>query len=186
MNDNLARIVGNARSGADAITIATGNVASGTSDLSSRTESQAGTLAQTAASMQELSATVQQNAANAMQGNQLVIATADIAAKGSEVILRRRCVPRRLHPQQSVRLPERTSRRWRIGQGPDNRINRLIKQPGGMMHRGSESGRRFRFLVAMLLRQFMLLTLALPPLIRLRYGNAIQPLGGGAPAGPVN
>jgi methyl-accepting chemotaxis protein len=86
MNDSLARIVGEVRSGSDAISTASNEIASGNLDLSSRTEQQAGALQQTASSMEELTSTVKQNADNAQQANQLAASASEIAIKGGTVV----------------------------------------------------------------------------------------------------
>jgi methyl-accepting chemotaxis protein len=86
MNGNLARIVGNVRSGADMIAIHTRDVANGNADLSARTESQSTSIAQTCASMADLTGTVQRNAENASQANKLVGDTANIATTGATVV----------------------------------------------------------------------------------------------------
>ncbi|HYD60286.1 MAG TPA: methyl-accepting chemotaxis protein [Noviherbaspirillum sp.] len=86
MNDSLARIVGEVRSGSDAISTASNEIASGNLDLSSRTEQQAGALQQTASSMEELTSTVKQNADNAQQANQLAASASEIAVKGGTVV----------------------------------------------------------------------------------------------------
>jgi methyl-accepting chemotaxis protein len=54
MRDSLAQIVGEVRSGTDAIASASRQIASGNLDLSSRTEEQASSLEETASSMEEL------------------------------------------------------------------------------------------------------------------------------------
>jgi len=86
MNASLAGIVGQVRSGNEAIAVATREIATGNADLSSRTESQASSLEETASSMEELTSTVRQNAENARQANQLVVSTADVAVKGGQVV----------------------------------------------------------------------------------------------------
>ncbi len=86
MNDSLAGIVSQVRSGTEAIAVASREIASGNADLSNRTESQASSLEETASSMEELTSTVKQNAENARQANQLVATTAEIAAKGGTVV----------------------------------------------------------------------------------------------------
>ncbi|MEW6119168.1 MAG: methyl-accepting chemotaxis protein [Pseudomonadota bacterium] len=86
MNDSLANIVSQVRTGTEAIAVASREIASGNADLSNRTESQASSLEETASSMEELTSTVKQNAENARQANQLVASTAEIAAKGGNVV----------------------------------------------------------------------------------------------------
>jgi methyl-accepting chemotaxis protein len=86
MNTGLAKIVGEVRSGADSIAIATEQIAAGNTDLSQRTEEQASSLEETASSMEELTSTVRQNADNAQQANQLAISASGVAVKGGDVI----------------------------------------------------------------------------------------------------
>jgi methyl-accepting chemotaxis protein len=88
MNEGLARIVGEVRTGADSIATATEQIAAGNTDLSQRTEEQASALEETASSMEELTSTVKQNADNAQQANQLAISASGVAVKGGEVINR--------------------------------------------------------------------------------------------------
>ena len=86
MNDGLAKIVSQVRTGTQTIATASGEIAAGNQDLSSRTEEQASSLEETASSMEELTSTVKQNADNAKQANQLALAASDVAAKGGEVV----------------------------------------------------------------------------------------------------
>jgi methyl-accepting chemotaxis protein len=86
MNDHLARMICELRTGIDTIAIASREVASGNQDLSSRTEQQASSLEETASSMEELTSTVQQNADNAQQANQLAGSASAIAAQGGAVV----------------------------------------------------------------------------------------------------
>jgi methyl-accepting chemotaxis protein len=65
MRDSIAKIIGDVRTGTEAISSASTEIASGNMDLSSRTESQASSLEETASSMEELTSTVQHNADNA-------------------------------------------------------------------------------------------------------------------------
>jgi methyl-accepting chemotaxis protein len=88
MNEGLARIVGEVRTGADSIATATEEIAAGNADLSQRTEEQASALEETASSMEELTSTVKQNADNAQAANQLAINASGVAVKGGEVINR--------------------------------------------------------------------------------------------------
>ncbi|MDM0027340.1 methyl-accepting chemotaxis protein [Variovorax saccharolyticus] len=86
MNDSLAKVVGEVRTGTDTIATASGQIASGNQDLSSRTEEQASSLEETAASMEELTSTVKQNADNARQANQLAVSASEVAVKGGSVV----------------------------------------------------------------------------------------------------
>ncbi|MBW4057103.1 MAG: HAMP domain-containing protein [Proteobacteria bacterium] len=88
MNEGLAKIVGEVRTGADSIATATEQIAAGNADLSQRTEEQASALEETASSMEELTSTVKQNADNAQQANQLAISASGVAVKGGDVINR--------------------------------------------------------------------------------------------------
>ncbi len=86
MNDSLARVVGDVRSGTDAIATASGQIAAGNADLSARTEQQASALEETASSMEELTSTVKQNADNARQANQLAGSASEVAGRGGAVV----------------------------------------------------------------------------------------------------
>ncbi|MBI3283976.1 MAG: cache domain-containing protein [Burkholderiales bacterium] len=86
MRDSIANIIGEVRSGTDAMTTASKEIASGNMDLSARTEAQAGSLEETASSMEELTGTVRQNADNARQANQLAASASAIALKGGAVV----------------------------------------------------------------------------------------------------
>ncbi len=86
MRDAIANIVGQVRSGTDAIAGASSEIAQGNMDLSARTESQASSLEETAASMETLTDTVRQNADNARQANQLALSASDVAVKGGAVV----------------------------------------------------------------------------------------------------
>jgi len=86
MNDSLAKVVGEVRTGTDTIATASSQIASGNQDLSSRTEEQASSLEETAASMEELTSTVKQNADNARQANQLAVSASEVAVKGGSVV----------------------------------------------------------------------------------------------------
>ncbi|VTU15576.1 methyl-accepting chemotaxis protein [Variovorax sp. RA8] len=86
MNDSLAKVVGDVRSGTDTIATASGQISAGNQNLSSRTEEQASSLEQTAASMEQLTGTVKQNADNARQANRLAVSASEVAVKGGEVV----------------------------------------------------------------------------------------------------
>jgi len=86
MNDSLAKVVGEVRTGTDTIATASSQIASGNQDLSSRTEEQASSLEETAASMEELTSTVKQNADNARQANQLAVSASEVAVRGGSVV----------------------------------------------------------------------------------------------------
>jgi methyl-accepting chemotaxis protein len=86
MQTNLARVVGNVRSGSEGVATASAEIAHGNHDLSARTESQASVLEQTSASMEQLSATVKQNADSAKQANQLAQSASTVAIQGGAVV----------------------------------------------------------------------------------------------------
>jgi methyl-accepting chemotaxis protein len=86
MNDNLAALVTQLRSGTDTINTASREIASGNLDLSSRTEAQASSLEETAASMEQLTATVRNNAAHAHDANVLAADASVIAREGGAVV----------------------------------------------------------------------------------------------------
>ncbi|MBC7513674.1 MAG: HAMP domain-containing protein [Herminiimonas sp.] len=86
MNDNLARIVGEVRSGTTEIAAASDTISVGNLDLSSRTEQQAASLEETASSMEQLTSAVKQNADNAQQANELALSASGIAVRGGAVV----------------------------------------------------------------------------------------------------
>ena len=86
MNDNLAQIVTEVRSGVETIATASGEIASGNLDLSARTEQQASSLEQTASAMEQLTSTVKQNTQSANQANQQAGSASDVAIKGGQVV----------------------------------------------------------------------------------------------------
>ena len=86
MNASLNGIVGNVRSGSEAIEATSREMAEGNADLSARTEMQASSLQQTAASAEQLTNTVQQNAENARHANALVSSASSDAQRGGEVV----------------------------------------------------------------------------------------------------
>ena len=86
MQDNLGKIVGDVRVGAEGVATASLQIAQGNNDLSARTEQQASALEQTAASMEELDSTVKKNADSARQANELAVSASNVAARGGEVV----------------------------------------------------------------------------------------------------
>jgi methyl-accepting chemotaxis protein-1 (serine sensor receptor) len=88
MQQSLSGMVGEVRTGADAIAAASRQIAMGNTDLSQRTEEQAAALEQTAASMEELTGTVGQNADSARQASELAAGTTTLAGRGSEAVAR--------------------------------------------------------------------------------------------------
>jgi methyl-accepting chemotaxis protein len=86
MSASLVGIVGQVRSGTNAIGDASGQIAAGNLDLSSRTEQQASSLEETASSMEQLTSTVKSNADNARQANALACSASDVAVRGGAVV----------------------------------------------------------------------------------------------------
>ncbi len=86
INENLGRIVAQARSGAERITAAAGEIASGSAELSRRTEQQAATLEETAAGMEELSATVKANAENCETARSSADRADQVATRGGAMV----------------------------------------------------------------------------------------------------
>ncbi|MER1941678.1 methyl-accepting chemotaxis protein [Castellaniella sp. FW104-16D08] len=86
MQEGLARMVAQVRSGVGEIRIGSQEIFAGNTDLSSRTEQQAASLQETAASMEQLASTVRQNADNAAQADQLAKSAADVAQRGGEAV----------------------------------------------------------------------------------------------------
>ena len=86
MTGQLRSVVGEVRTGVDALTVASVEIANGNQDLSSRTEQTASNLQQTAASMEQLTSTVNQSADTARQANQLAGTAAQAATRGGDVV----------------------------------------------------------------------------------------------------
>jgi X-X-X-Leu-X-X-Gly heptad repeat protein len=86
MNEGLARIVAQIRTGAESIAVGAGQVASGNQQLSSRTEEHASSLEETASTLEEFTTTVRQNAEHAKQASQLAGGASTTAEKGGEVV----------------------------------------------------------------------------------------------------
>ncbi|MDP1687759.1 HAMP domain-containing protein, partial [Hydrogenophaga sp.] len=86
MQDALASMVRDIRSGVVAMGHASAEIASGNQDLSARTEQAASNLEETAASMEQLTSTVRQSADAARQAIQLAASAAEIAVRGGQVV----------------------------------------------------------------------------------------------------
>lgn len=86
MNESLAALVSQVRTGAAGIAAATGEISAGNRDLSQRTEQQSASLAHASASMEEITSTVRQSAENARQANELAGAARSAAERGGEVV----------------------------------------------------------------------------------------------------
>ncbi|WP_066342082.1 methyl-accepting chemotaxis protein [Azohydromonas lata] len=86
MNQRLADLVRQVRSGSDAIATGSHEVAAGSTDLSQRTEKQAASLQETAASMEQLSSTVKHNADTAQQASQMAASASGAARHGGQTV----------------------------------------------------------------------------------------------------
>ena len=86
MNAGLARIVGEVRTGAQAIENSVSQLVSGNNDLSQRTEAQAASLEEASSSMEEFTASVRETADNARKADQLAQGAATSAEQGSQAM----------------------------------------------------------------------------------------------------
>jgi methyl-accepting chemotaxis protein len=86
MAAQLRGVVGEVRTGVEAVSSASSQIATGNQDLSARTEQTAANLQETAASMEQLTSTVTQSADTARQANQLAANAADAAQRGGAVV----------------------------------------------------------------------------------------------------
>jgi len=86
MRNSLAKIVGEVRSGSDAITSAAAQIAAGNQDLAGRTDGQAHAIAQTAQAIDALTLTVKQNADSAQQANAMAVSASQVAVQGGEMV----------------------------------------------------------------------------------------------------
>lgn len=85
-SENLASMIGQIRTAAETINIASAEIAQGNANLSSRTENQSSRLQQTASSMTQMTGTVQLNADNANQANLLASEASEVALEGGRLI----------------------------------------------------------------------------------------------------
>jgi methyl-accepting chemotaxis protein len=86
MRNSLAQIVGEVRSGSDAITAAATQIAAGNQDLAGRTDGQAQSIAQTVQAIDALTLTVKQNADSAQQANAMAVSASQVAEQGGEMV----------------------------------------------------------------------------------------------------
>ncbi|WP_034294379.1 methyl-accepting chemotaxis protein [Herbaspirillum sp. RV1423] len=82
----LAAIVGNVRTGAERINIASHQIAAGNSDLSARAESQASALEQVRATMDNFTASIRNNAGHTREAGGLVDNASSQAGQGGQVV----------------------------------------------------------------------------------------------------
>ena len=85
MMDNLTKVVGEVRQGAEHVSTGSAEITQGNQDLSERTSQQASALEETSASMEQMTSTIKQNADNSKQANQLAVAAREVAEKGGSV-----------------------------------------------------------------------------------------------------
>ena len=86
MNERLADIVAQIRSGSEAIAVGAGEVASGNQQLSSRTEEHASSLEETASTLEEFTTNVRQSSEHAKQASALASTASATAERGGEVV----------------------------------------------------------------------------------------------------
>ena len=84
--DNMAEVISQIRTSADAVNVAAREISQGNADLSSRTEEQASSVEETASTMEELTATVKRNSDNAVRANELASNAQEVAEKGGQVV----------------------------------------------------------------------------------------------------
>ena len=85
MFENVSRVVGEVRQGAEHVSTGSAEITQGNEDLSERTSQQASALEETSASMEQMTSTIKQNADNSKQANQLAVTAREVAEKGGSV-----------------------------------------------------------------------------------------------------
>ena len=88
MNDSLVKIVGEVRTGADAISGAARKINDGNHNLFASSEKQVESLKSTASATEALTSTAERNGQNAKLANQLASSASEIATKGGLVVSR--------------------------------------------------------------------------------------------------
>ena len=88
MNESLARIVVEVRTGSAGIAGTAREMVHGNAQLTQRAEEQASSLEETAATLEELTETVRSNADHAGEASRLAIAATEVAVRGGEAVAR--------------------------------------------------------------------------------------------------
>jgi methyl-accepting chemotaxis protein len=86
MTERLARVLGEVRDGAVALTSAASQVSASSQSLSQGTSEQASSVEETTASLEQMSATIEQNAHNSRQMEKMARQGADQASKSGQVV----------------------------------------------------------------------------------------------------
>ena len=86
MTDKLSRIIGEVRSGAEALSSAAGQVSSTSQSLSQGTSEQAASVEETSSSLEQMSASITQNAENSRQTEQMAVAGARNAEESGKSV----------------------------------------------------------------------------------------------------
>jgi methyl-accepting chemotaxis protein len=86
MTERLARVLGEVRDGAVALTSAASQVSASSQSLSQGTSEQASSVEETTASLEEMSATIEQNTQNSRQMEHMARQGADQASKSGQVV----------------------------------------------------------------------------------------------------
>ena len=86
MTQNLSRMVGEVRTGAESISTDVHQLVEGNRDLSQRTEAQASAIEETASSMEELTASVRQNMDSAKETEHIATLAGDASRRGYDAV----------------------------------------------------------------------------------------------------